>query len=295
MALMTYASLTGNKSTAGSIKRDVNYEQLDPEQIVEEAESLIYDTLRVREMRATWTFAMAIGAYQIALVDNFLDPIGRLRDSSNFRYIQRSEDELLKSRVWSQSTGSLGTDPFSVASGDETVTVTHTSHGLEVGDVVKFEGATAGGGITVDGAYVVATVTDANTYTIEHSDSATSDDSTTGGSAVTYTYETLDDGQPTFWSIMDEMVQFDIRFDENRMLYLPYYKQPAALSASGTNFLTSRYPHILRTATRVRAHTWMKNWAGVNAEMGILTGAIASANARADLSYRGGDYDQELP
>ena len=30
MSLMTYATLTGNKSTAGSIKRDVNYEQIDP-------------------------------------------------------------------------------------------------------------------------------------------------------------------------------------------------------------------------------------------------------------------------
>lgn len=84
-------------------------------------------------------------------------------------------------------SGTLGTDPFSVTNGDETVTVTHTAHGRVVGDYVVFDGATAVGGITVDGEYAVATVVDANSYTIEHSVAATSTASG-GGSAVDYEY-----------------------------------------------------------------------------------------------------------
>ncbi len=291
---MNYNQLVGNKATEGSIKRDVNYEDIDPAVIVEEAETLIYDTLRVREMRQRWAVAVAVGDYTVALPARYLDPVGDLRDSKFNRYIQRSEERVLAARTWTESVGSLGTDPFAVTSGSATITVTHTSHGLYAGDVVTLSGATAGGGITIDGAYEVVERVDADSYTITHSDAATSTDATTGGSAVTYVYDKMDVSQPRFWTVLGEYVQFEMRFEEARMLYLPYYRQPAPLSTTNTNFLTDRYPHILRTATRIRAHTWMKNWTGVGAESGFLTGFIASANMRADMSYRGGDYDQEL-
>ena len=85
--------------------------------------------------------------------------------------------------------GTLATDPFAVVSGETTVTVTHAAHGIdsEFGAYVIFSGATAGGGITVNGEYL-ATVVDANHYTIEHHTPASSTDSTTGGSSVGYTY-----------------------------------------------------------------------------------------------------------
>jgi len=63
-----------------------------------------------------------------------------------------------------RDSGMLATDPFAVVDGDATVTVTHTSHGLGVGDFVTFSGATAGGGITVDGEYQVATIPTGDTY-----------------------------------------------------------------------------------------------------------------------------------
>lgn len=83
------------------------------------------------------------------------------------------------------STGTL-TDPFTTANGSTTVTVAHTGHARATGDYVEFSGADAVGGITVDGNYAV-TVVDANSYTVEHSASATSDAS--GGGSVDYTYE----------------------------------------------------------------------------------------------------------
>lgn len=88
-----------------------------------------------------------------------------------------------------RDSGTLGTDPFAVTNGSAEVIVTDTSHGLTEGDYVEFDGATAGGGITIDGQYVVTQVDDANTYRIEHSAAATSTDATTGGASVTYIYE----------------------------------------------------------------------------------------------------------
>jgi hypothetical protein len=80
------------------------------------------------------------------------------------------------------------TDPFDTVDTDETVTVNDTGHGTAVGDTVIFDNATAVGGITIDGAYVVTTVPGANSYTIEHSSAATSTVSG-GGGTVDYEYE----------------------------------------------------------------------------------------------------------
>lgn len=87
------------------------------------------------------------------------------------------------------ASGTLGTDPFAVTNGSTTVTVTHAAHGRSAGDRVIFDGASAGGGITIDGEYDVYTVPGAGSYTIVHSAAATSTDTTTGGAAVTYEYE----------------------------------------------------------------------------------------------------------
>lgn len=88
-----------------------------------------------------------------------------------------------------RSTGSLGNDPFAVVNGSPTVTVTHAGHGVEAGATVYYAGAIAGGGITIDGEYLVDVVTDVDHYEITHSVAATSTDATTGGAAVTFQYE----------------------------------------------------------------------------------------------------------
>lgn len=80
-------------------------------------------------------------------------------------------------------------DPFAVVDTETLVTVTHAGHGAEAGTIVTFDGATAGGGITIDGDYEIVEVIDVNTYTIEHSSPATATDATTGGASVTASYE----------------------------------------------------------------------------------------------------------
>lgn len=93
-----------------------------------------------------------------------------------------------------RESGSL-TDPFTTTSGSAIVNVQDAGHAEVVGDFVNFSGASAVGGITIDGAYQVKTVVDSGNYTIEHSAAATS--SASGGSTVSYEYEIhvgLEDG-----------------------------------------------------------------------------------------------------
>lgn len=87
-----------------------------------------------------------------------------------------------------RASGPLGTDPFTTTNASANVSVAHTAHGLEVGASATFGGAAAVGGITIDGEYLVVTVTNADTYVITHSAAATSSASG-GGASVTYSYQ----------------------------------------------------------------------------------------------------------
>ena len=93
------------------------------------------------------------------------------------------------------------TDPFSTTSGQQTITVTHTSHGALVGDTVVFSGGSAVGGLTVSSSYKVQSVPTADTYTITHASPATS--TATGGGSVTASYEitvgNVDSGPAVGW------------------------------------------------------------------------------------------------
>jgi hypothetical protein len=78
------------------------------------------------------------------------------------------------------------TNPFTTTSGSAVVTVTDASHGGATGDFVTFSGASAVGGLTLNGNYQIANVT-TNTYTITAASNASS--TATGGGTVTAKYE----------------------------------------------------------------------------------------------------------
>ncbi len=82
--------------------------------------------------------------------------------------------------------GSLGANPFVVTTGSATITVTHSSHGLAVGDRIQYSGSSAVGGITPNGVdMAILSVPDANSYTVAFT-SAASSGATGGGSSVTF-------------------------------------------------------------------------------------------------------------
>jgi hypothetical protein len=82
------------------------------------------------------------------------------------------------------------TNPFDTTSGSDDVTVNDTAHGAQVGDLVYFTGASAVGGFTasqINTRHVIATVINANSYTIVLDTNATST-VTGGGGTVTAEY-----------------------------------------------------------------------------------------------------------
>ncbi|MFT3987178.1 hypothetical protein [Aestuariivirga sp.] len=91
-----------------------------------------------------------------------------------------------------ETTGTIS-NPFSTTSGSAVVTVSHTAHGVVVGQYVNFSGATVVGGVTINGEYAVAAVIDANSYTIVHSAPAASTAGPGGGASVAFSYE-LEEG-----------------------------------------------------------------------------------------------------
>ena len=96
-------------------------------------------------------------------------------------------------------TTSAGDVTFSATNGDATITVADTSHGASKNDFVTFSGAaTLGGLITanvLNQEYQIATVVNANSYTIEAKDTdgatvtANASDSGNGGSSVVGAYQ----------------------------------------------------------------------------------------------------------
>jgi hypothetical protein len=87
--------------------------------------------------------------------------------------------------IWNSAASSTLTNGYATTSASKTVTVTHVAHGLAVDDHVVFVGGDNVGGLNMQGLHLVASVVDANTYTITHHCAATSTDSG-GGSVTTY-------------------------------------------------------------------------------------------------------------
>jgi hypothetical protein len=87
-----------------------------------------------------------------------------------------------------RASGTLAPDPISTVDTSAIVTIESSGHNVNVGDYVSFSGATAVGGITINGEYTVTTIVDVNSFTITASSAATST-ATGGGSAVDYEYQ----------------------------------------------------------------------------------------------------------
>jgi hypothetical protein len=292
---MTYTSLIGDKNTAGSIARWVNYSKLDADQILQEAQSLLYSMLRVREMRAHFNFNIAQGGDRIALPSGFLDPIGRISMlGTGAKAEQRYPNFIQRRRVYTESTGSLGTNPFTTVSGSTLVAVNLASHGLSQGSTFYVAGAAAFNGVTIAGAYDVVAIGDANNFSIDIAPlgSVPSASGAGGGAAVSYVADNLVQGTPIYWGVWDETIFFDVAFAQSANCNLQYFKALPILSASNTtNFLTNRYPHLLRKAATAQAWDFMRNDAEYQKDVAALTALVEQTNAEGDLLYRGAAFD----
>lgn len=106
----------------------------------------------------------------------------------------------------------VGPDPITTSVGTPTVTITCTALTRpSVGQIVGIGGATAVGGLTLLGQYVVQTTPSSTTFTITAGGNASST-ATGGGSAVLINNSTLSDSYAT------DMTGQDFRFCDNRVI-----------------------------------------------------------------------------
>lgn len=294
---MTYTSLVASKGTAGSIMNWVDYSKLDVETVVDEAQSLIFQTLRVREMRTEWTFSMAIGQSEAALPSRFLDPIGRLQDLTNsMRYTHLTESEVMRLRTYDTlSEEDFGADPFTTTADSSLVTVSITAHGLNQGGSLVVSGAAAVGGLTLNGAFPITSITDDNTLVIDAMTEASSS-ATGGGASAAWSANNLLSGLPSSWSLWDEKIKFDQAFDAQTTFKQLFYRSPKLLSATNTsNWLVSRYPTLMRTACQASAASYMKDDTEYQKHVSALNVLIGSIAAADDMSYRGAEFGTDTP
>lgn len=297
MPTMTWTNLVAPKGTAGSIASWVNYSKLDVEVILEEAQSLLSQTLRVREMRTEWVFGLAAGQSRIALPSRFLDPIGRLFNiSDGIAYRHRIETDIQEYRSYDTSlSGDFATDPFTTASGSSLIAVELAAHGLTQDSTITITGAADVASVVLNNTFPVVSITDADHFVIDASEDAAAT-ATGGGASATFTANRLIDGSPSVWTVWDEQMKFDVALIDPKQFKLLYYRAPKLLSATNeTNWLTNRYPLLLRKACQVQAADFMKDDSEYQKGLTALGTLIQTTSAENDMIYRGAEFGTETP
>lgn len=295
---MNYTTLTASKTTPGSLASWVNYSKLDVTTVLDEAQALLYSLLRTREMVTRSVFTMDVGDVFTALPSRFLDPIGRMyAPTLNLQFRYEDISTVDENRIYNSFDGSFGTDPFATTSGSSNVSVTVVAHGFNQGSLINIAGAAAVGGITPNGTFDVVDITDDDTFVIDCGSVGTASSTTTGGgAAATYTVNVLQQGSPLRWTIWNEQIQFDFAFNEKMAITLTYYQSLPLLSSSNqTNFLTNRYPQLLRTACVASAADFMKDTEEYNKGVQRLTALVQNTNVENDMHWRSMELDTETP
>jgi len=94
-------------------------------------------------------------------------------------------------------------------------------------------------------------------------------------------------GLPRYWGLTGTSMQFNDPADKNYPWHLEYYRIPPALStatASSTNFLTSRYPKLLRAVCLVEAYEWLRNEKEKMYWQAVAAREIVEVSRSADLA-----------
>jgi hypothetical protein len=298
---MTYLSLTAAKGASGAIATWVNYTQLDIPVIVDEAQAVLYGEgrLRCREMQTEYLFTGFNNTGFVALPPNFLDPIGDIMVGTyNSRIRHKDQAYIQNNRTYNETTGTLGTNPFTTVSGSNTVSVALASHGFAQDSIFSTLGATTFNGVTINGTFKITAIIDSNDFTIDISPLGTTPtgSSAGGGSAVTYVCDSLVVGNPYWWGIWDEQIHFDQAFNQTVLCRLNYYKSLPLLSPTNlTNFLTNRYPNLMRVACMAAAADFMKDDTEYQKQFGRLQQMIEKIAMENDMQYRGLDHEPYIP
>lgn len=295
---MTWTSLTAPKGTAGSIMNWVNYTKLDINTVVDEAQDLIFGQLRCREMISQLQFNIPIYGSMVALPTGFLDPIGRMMAPTiNVDIAHKDAGFIMRTRNFTETTGSLGINPFTTVVGSTQFSVALTNHGFNQESVFDISGATAANGINFNlGTFLIASITDANNFVCDTLTQTATASGVDGGSAATYLCDNLQQVFPQYFGIWDEAIHFDGAFTQACNVQMLYYKTPTLLSSTNqSNFLTNRYPHLMRVACQASAADFMKDDTEYMKSSAALDKLIQAVMVDNDGQYRGIELDTETP
>jgi len=303
---MTYTSLTAAKGTPGAIATWVNYTLLDTGTIVDEAQALLYGPgrLRAREMMTAVNFTMVQNSAAFPLPVNFLDPIGPIYVTTFNTPIRHVDSQFLqRNRNYTETFGTLGANPFTTTSGSNTVSVNLPNHGFTQESLFSTTGATLFNGVTLNGTFEVSSITDANDFTIDITPLGTTPtgSGSGGGSAVNYICDDLVEGTPYWFAIWNgpsgnPFIHFDQAVFQTSLMQLQYYQSLPLLSATNqSNFLTNRYPNLMRVACLCAAADFMKDSEEYQKQFSRLSQMTEQVAMENDMQYRGLELSPMIP
>lgn len=296
---MNYNSLVAPKNTSGSIANWVAYTLLDIPPILEEAQALLYASLRAREMMSTFYFTLMPGVAAQALPAGFRDPIGRIWvPSLNLPIRHKDQNTVLTRRSYTNTTGTLGANPLTTALGSALVTVNLPGHGFSTESLFNMQGVTAVNGITANGTFPIVALVDVNNFTVDTSvlGQTASGSGAGGGAAITYACDNLVQGLCEMWSIWDEQLKFDTAALQQMDCQLLYFRSLPLLSPTNlSNFLTDRYPQLMRRACVAAAADFMDDDDAFQRSTALLAAMIENINVENEGQYRGMELDTMVP
>jgi hypothetical protein len=296
---MTYSSLTAPKNTSGSVATWVAYTKLDLPPIVDEAQALLYSSLRTREMMTQFDFNIPIGGSFIALPPRFLEGIGRMYCPSVNLSVRHKDSEFVqRNRNYTETSGTLGNNPITTgAIGSSLLTINLPQHGFSQESSINLSGATTVDGVNPNGTFGIETIVDVNNFIVDTiTGSATVGGVTGGGASVAYLVDNLVQAFANWWAIWDEEIHFDCAGNQSLNYQLQYYQSlPLLSSTNQSNFLTNRYPQLMRTACVAAAADFMKDDNEYQKGMQRLQQMIMQISVENDMQYRGMELDTETP
>jgi hypothetical protein len=102
----------------------------------------------------------------------------------------------------------------------------------------------------------------------------------------------LPEGPPSYWCDMDTTIQFNTKADQAYTAKMVFFKKPTALSGSNeTNWLTDRYPSLLRRVCLMFAAEARKEMDLFNAQTVLAMQSIEEIKVESDLAMRGWEAD----
>lgn len=294
---MSYTSLTANKGTSGSIMNWVSYSKLDIPVIVDEAQTLIYVYLRVREMMSKMSMQVPQFGSAVALPTGFLDPIGRIMvPTVNCDLAHKDAGFVMRARNFDETTGALATNPFTTTNGSTQFEVNLPSNNFAQESTITFTGATAANGINFNGTFDIASIVDTDNFICDTLTNPATTSGPDGGAAVDYVCDSLQGVFPRWFGIWDEAIHFDGSMPQAYTMQLLYYRSlPLLSSTNQTNFLTNRYPHLMRSACQGAAADFMKDSGEYQKCLTRLQAIIQDIRVENDGQYRGMELDTENP